>query len=145
MCAVPWARIWQVVTSYMSVVPGYVGSFGYDHAPRCCKGRRQVVAAMSIRYGSFAVVSITPTFGNGVGVLKDVMGLDVLWCRTFSLVSWALALSANHVSCVTLACMNRPLGYSLYAYAPTNLSFNRYSLSWDWLECVSHYPHYRLS
>ena len=30
-----------VVTSYTSVVLGYVGSFGYDHAPRFDWGRRQ--------------------------------------------------------------------------------------------------------
>ena len=29
----------RVVTSYTSVVLGYAGSFGYDHAPRCDWGR----------------------------------------------------------------------------------------------------------
>ena len=31
----------KVDTSYTSVVLGYVGSFGYDHAPRFDWGRRQ--------------------------------------------------------------------------------------------------------
>ena len=38
----------RVVTSYTSVVLGYAGSFGYDRAPRCDWGRRQVVTALSI-------------------------------------------------------------------------------------------------
>jgi hypothetical protein len=50
----------RVVTSYTGTVPGYAGSFGYDHAPQCCRGRRHVVTAISIRYGSFAVVSVVP-------------------------------------------------------------------------------------
>jgi hypothetical protein len=33
----------RVVTSYTGVVLGYAGSFIYDHAPRCCRGRWQVV------------------------------------------------------------------------------------------------------
>jgi hypothetical protein len=50
----------RVVTSYTSVVLGYAGFFGSDHAPRCCRGRRQVVTALSVRYDSFAVVSVVP-------------------------------------------------------------------------------------
>jgi hypothetical protein len=50
----------RVVTSYTGLVLAYVGSFGYDHAPRCCRARRQVVTALSVRYDSFAVVSIVP-------------------------------------------------------------------------------------
>jgi hypothetical protein len=49
----------------------------------------------------------SPTFGYGVGVLKDVTGLVVHRCRIFSLISAVLALSPNLVPCVTLACMNR--------------------------------------
>ena len=33
----------RVVTSYTSMVLGYAGSFGYDRAPWCDCGRRQVV------------------------------------------------------------------------------------------------------
>jgi hypothetical protein len=29
----------RVATSSTSMVPGYAGSFEYDHAPRCCRGR----------------------------------------------------------------------------------------------------------
>ena len=36
----------MVVTSYTSVVLRYAGSFGYDHAPRCDWGRRQVVTTL---------------------------------------------------------------------------------------------------
>ena len=39
----------KVVTSYAGMVPGYVGSFGYDGAPRCVWGRLQVVTALSVR------------------------------------------------------------------------------------------------
>jgi hypothetical protein len=53
-------RCARVVTSYMDVVPGYAGSFGYDHAPWCCRGRRQVVTALSVRYIGIAVVSAVP-------------------------------------------------------------------------------------
>jgi hypothetical protein len=38
----------RVVTSYTGVVLGYVGSFGYDHAPWCYRGRRQLVTALSM-------------------------------------------------------------------------------------------------
>jgi hypothetical protein len=42
------------------MVPRYVGSFGYVHAPRCCRGRWQVVIALSVHYGGIAVVSALP-------------------------------------------------------------------------------------
>ena len=51
----------RVVTSYMSVVLGYAGSFGYDRAPQCDWGRRQVVTAL-LR------LEYSPTFGFIVGV-----------------------------------------------------------------------------
>ena len=51
----------RVVTSYTSVVLGYAGSFGYDRAPRCDWGRRQVVTAV-------LHLVYSPTFGFGVGV-----------------------------------------------------------------------------
>jgi hypothetical protein len=50
----------RVVTSYKGVVPRYAGFFGYDHASRYCRGRQQVVTALSVHYGSFAVVSVVP-------------------------------------------------------------------------------------
>ena len=50
----------RVVTSYMSVVLGYAGSFGYDHAPRCDWGRWQVVTALSVRRNSCVVFSVLP-------------------------------------------------------------------------------------
>ena len=37
----------KVVTSYAGMVPGYVGSFRYDGAPRCDWGRPQVVTCRS--------------------------------------------------------------------------------------------------
>jgi hypothetical protein len=95
------------VTSYTGVVPRYVGSFEYDHAPQCCRGRRQVVTALSIRYSGIVVVVHPLTFEYGVGLLKDVTGLVVYQCGTFSLISRVLALSPNLVPCVTLAFMNR--------------------------------------
>jgi hypothetical protein len=50
----------SVPTSYTGMVLGYAGSFEYDHAPRCCRGRQHVVSALSVHYGSFAIVSIVP-------------------------------------------------------------------------------------
>ena len=38
----------RVVTSCTSVVLEYAGSIGYDRAPRCDWGRRQVVTALSV-------------------------------------------------------------------------------------------------
>ena len=42
----------RVVTTYMGVVLGYTGSFGYDRAPWCDWGRWQVVTALSVRCNS---------------------------------------------------------------------------------------------
>ena len=58
----------RVVTSCTSVVLGYAGSFGYDRAPRCDWGRRQVVTALSVWHNSGVAFSVLPTFGFGVGV-----------------------------------------------------------------------------
>ena len=59
----------RVVTSYTSVMLGYAGSFGYDHARRCDWGRRQVVTALSVRCNSAVLcLAYSPTFGFGVGV-----------------------------------------------------------------------------
>ena len=88
----------RVVTSYTSVVLGYAGSFGYDHAPRCEWGRRQVVTALSVRRNSGVAFSVLP----GVRVWcrsssKEVTGLDVLRCGTFSLLShFSGTCSPNH-------------------------------------------------
>jgi hypothetical protein len=64
----------MVVTSYTSVVPGYAGSFGYEHAPWCCRGRRQVVTALSVCYDSFAMVSALPHIR--------------VWCRSSKRCNW---------------------------------------------------------
>jgi hypothetical protein len=93
----------RVVTSYTGVVPKYAGSFGYDHGPRYCRGRRQPYPSAT----ALPWIVNSSTFGYGVGVLKDVTGLVVHQCETFSLISGVLALSSDHLSCLTLACMNR--------------------------------------
>ena len=82
----------RVVTSYMSVVLGYAGSFEYDHAPRCDWGRRQVVTALSVRCNSCVALSEFPDFRVWCRSLcKEVTELDVLQCRTFSPLSHFLA------------------------------------------------------
>ena len=58
----------RVVTSYAGMVPGYVGSFGYDCAPRCDWGRPQVVTALSVRREAASRLVYSPTFGYRVGV-----------------------------------------------------------------------------
>jgi hypothetical protein len=97
----------RLVTSYTGVVPRYVGSFGYDHAPRCCRGRRWVVTALNVCYDSFAMVSVVPHVRVWCRSSEICNRTGCTRCGTFSLVSRALALGPNHVSCVTLTCMNR--------------------------------------
>ena len=58
----------MVVTSYVDMVPGYAGSFGYDRAPRCDWGRPQVVTALSVHREAAFRLAYSPTFGYGVGV-----------------------------------------------------------------------------
>ena len=89
----------RVVTSYTSVVLGYVGSFGYDRAPRCDWGRRQVVTAMSVRRNSSVAFSILPDIRVRCrSSCKEVTGLDVLRCGTFSPLShFAGTCSPNNV------------------------------------------------
>jgi hypothetical protein len=48
----------RIVTSYTGVVLGYAGSFRYDHAPWCCRGKRQVVTALSVHHGSIVVCEL---------------------------------------------------------------------------------------
>ena len=50
----------RVVTSYTSVVLGYAGSFGYDCAPWCHWGRRQVMTALSVRRNSGVAFNVLP-------------------------------------------------------------------------------------
>jgi len=50
----------RVVTSYTGVVLGYEGSFGYDRAPRCDWGRRQVVTVLSVCRNSGVAISALP-------------------------------------------------------------------------------------
>jgi hypothetical protein len=59
----------RLVTLHTGVVLGYTGSFGYDHAPWSSRGRWLVVTALSVRYGSFAVVSVLPHVR--------------IWCKSF--------------------------------------------------------------
>ena len=86
----------RVVTSYTSVVLGYAGSFGYDRAPWCDWGRRQVVTALSVRRNSGVAFSVL----SDVRVrcrssCKEVTGL--LRCGTFSPLShFPGTCSPNH-------------------------------------------------
>jgi len=88
----------RVVTSYTSVVLGYAGSFGYDRAPRCDWGRRQVVTALSVRRNSGVAFSVLPDVRVQCrSSCKEVTGLDVLRCGTFSPLSYfSGTCSPNH-------------------------------------------------
>ena len=75
----------RVVTSYTGVVPGYAGSFEYDGAPRIDWGRPRVVIALFGLPRSCFVVSVVPDIQIPCrSSCKDVTGLDVLRCGTFS-------------------------------------------------------------
>ena len=89
----------RVVTSYTSVVLGYAGSIGYDHAPRCDWGRRQVVTALYIWRNSCVVFIVFPDVRVGCrSSCKELTGLDVLRCGTFSPLShFPGTCSPNHV------------------------------------------------
>ena len=89
----------RVVTSYTSVVLGYVGSFGYDRTPRCDWGRWQVVTALSVRRNSGVVFSVLPDVRVQCrSSYKGVTGLDVLRCGTSSPLShFPGTCSPNHV------------------------------------------------
>ena len=58
----------RVVTSYVSMGLGYVGSFGYDSAPRFDWGRPQVVIALSVHREVASWLAYSPMFGYRVGV-----------------------------------------------------------------------------
>ena len=69
----------RVVTSCMSVVLGYVGSIGYDRAPWCDWGRRQVVTALFVQRNSCVAFSIFPDVRvRCKSSCEEVVGLDVL-------------------------------------------------------------------
>ena len=89
----------RVVTSYMSVVLGYTESFGYNRAPRCDWGRRQVVTALSVWRNSGVAFSILPDVRVRCrSSCKEVAGLDVLRCGTFSPLShFSGTYSPKHV------------------------------------------------
>ena len=89
----------RVVTSYMSVVLGYAGSFGYDRAPRCDWGRWQVVTALSVRRNSCVAFSVFPDIWVRCrSSCKEVTELVVLRCGTFSPLShFSGTCSPNHV------------------------------------------------
>jgi hypothetical protein len=88
----------RVVTSYTSVVLGYAGSFGYDRAPRCDWGRRQVVTALSVRRNSGVAFSVLPDIRVRCrSSCKEVTGLVVLQSGTFSPLShFPGTCSPNH-------------------------------------------------
>ena len=88
----------RVVTSYTSVVLGYAGSFGYDRAPRCDWGRRQVVTALTERRNSGVAFSVLPDVQVRCrSSWKEVTGLDVLRYGTFSPLShFPGTCSPNH-------------------------------------------------
>ena len=78
----------RVVTSYMSVVLEYAGSFGYDCAPWCDWGRWQVVTALSVRHNSCVSFSVLPDVRVRCrSSCKEVTELDILQCGTFSPLS----------------------------------------------------------
>ena len=89
----------RVVTSYTGVVLGYEGSFGYDCAPRCDWGRRQVVTVLSVCRNSGVAFSVLPDVRVRCrNSCKEIMGLDVLRCGTFSPLShFPGTCSPNHV------------------------------------------------
>jgi hypothetical protein len=88
----------SVVTSYTSVVLGYAGSFGYDHAPWCDWGRRQVVTALSVGRNSGVAFNVLPDVRVWCrSSCKKVTELDVLRYRTFSPLShFPSTCSPNH-------------------------------------------------
>ena len=88
----------RVVTSCTNVVLRYAGSFGYDRTPRCDWGRRQVVTALSVRRNSGVAFSVLPDVRVWCrSSCKEVTELDILQCRTFSLLShFPSTCSPNH-------------------------------------------------
>ena len=89
----------RVMTTHMSVVLGYAGFFGYDRAPQCYWDRRQVVTALSVRRNSGVAFSVLPDVRVRCrSSCKEVTGLDVLRCGTFSPLShFPGTCSPNHV------------------------------------------------
>ena len=88
----------RVVTSCTSKVLGYARSIGYDRAPRCDWGRRQVVTALSVRRNSGVAFSVLPDIRVRCrSSYKEVTGLDVLRYGTFSPLShFPGTCSPNH-------------------------------------------------
>ena len=88
----------RVVTSYTSVVLRYAGSFGYNHAPWCDWGRRQVVTTLSVRRNSGVAFNVLPNVRVRCrSSCKEVTGMDVLRCGTFSPLShFPGTCSPNH-------------------------------------------------
>ena len=89
----------RVVTSCTSVVVGYAGSIGYDCAPRCDWGRRQVMTALSVWCNSCVALSEFPdVWVRCRSLCEEVTELDVLQCGTFSPLShFPSTCSPNHV------------------------------------------------
>ena len=83
----------RVVTSYTGMVLGYAGSSGYDHAPQCDWDRRQEVTSLSVHRNSCVAIRAFPDVRVRCrSSWKEVVGLDVLQCGTFSRypISWDL-------------------------------------------------------
>jgi hypothetical protein len=89
----------RVVTSYTGVVLGHAGSFGYDRAPRCDWGRRQEVTALSVQHNCCVAFSVFLNVRIWCrSSCKEVTGLDVLQCETFSPLSqFPGTCSPNHI------------------------------------------------
>ena len=87
----------RVVTSCTSVVLGYAGSFGYDRAPRCDWGRRQVVTTLFVRRNSCVAFSVLPDVRVRCrSSCKEVTGLDVLRYGTSPLSHFPGTCSPNN-------------------------------------------------
>jgi len=83
----------RVVTSYTGMVLGYAGSSGYDRAPQCDWDRRQDVTSLSVHRNSCVAIRAFPDIRVRCrSSCKEVAGLDVLQCGTFSRypISWDL-------------------------------------------------------
>ena len=88
----------RVVSSYTGVVLGYAGSFGYDCASRCDWGRRQEVTAQSVRTSCVVISAFPNVQVRCRSSCKEIMGLNVLQCGTFSPLSqFSSTCNPNHI------------------------------------------------
>jgi hypothetical protein len=115
-----------VVSLYTGVVLGYMGTYGYDDAPRL-RGRRQVVTALSVPCNP-------PRLDIRIGVHK----VSMAWQTRPGDPPVHLKLSPNssHITCMIINC-------SLHGYIRTcrlHVGIFFYSLfsfyPWGWPRCV---------